>query len=346
MLVDGINKPKIAKPKHSQKTAKRNPTNLGSFGLQENPFSNKTDEKYFFSFPALQQRYEALANMMQTHEGLTVVTGDPGIGKSTLLRRFVNQSGVKETAQNWEVVQFQGRKELRPEQLIAELTKSFKLGQIAHDESALNKILDKVRKLNQLGVLPVFIFDDAEKIPAATLEFVFKLKKHAEENRAKLAVFLFAGPEIKAVLAQPELKHFNNGWITKLYLPRLTKADTRGYIEHRLRAAGIRSKTPFTPEQIHGFHNASSGLPLQINQVANLALARLPELPDETTSFRWTDLFKPGGAVETVFMTCIIVVMIYLSNTNMAKHADDNMVNPAAAAMGQEQENDANEGPQ
>jgi general secretion pathway protein A len=134
---------------------------------------------------------------------------------------------------------------------------------------ALNHFL-----LNQAsrGANVVLFIDEAQNIPANTMEQV-RLLSNLETTKQKLLQIVLAGqPELKDRLADPNLRQLRQRITVRYHIPPLAATDIDGYVHHRLRTAGAPEDVIFDAEAIDSVAKYSSGIPRMINAVCDYAL--------------------------------------------------------------------------
>lgn len=91
-------------------------------------------------------------------------------------------------------------------------------------------------------------------------------------NQSLLQSFLVGQPEFRAILRRPEMEQFRQRVAATCHIGPLDAAETRGYIEHRLKCAGSRGQPSFDDEVFEEIFEASQGIPRRINSVCDRLL--------------------------------------------------------------------------
>jgi type II secretory pathway predicted ATPase ExeA len=81
-------------------------------------------------------------------------------------------------------------------------------------------------------------------------------------------IVLFAEPHMRKRLTEIADQLPPKSVIDKMFMAPLTEEQTAAYLAHRIRAAGVLKKPPFSPDQIRTIHKVSKGLPGWINDQA------------------------------------------------------------------------------
>lgn len=121
------------------------------------------------------------------------------------------------------------------------------------------------------GERVVLIVDEAQNLSAEALEQVRLLTNLETETQKLLQIVLIGQPELRTLLARPELRQVAQRITARFHLPPLDAAGTEAYLRHRLTVAGAR-RFPFSADAIKRLHRRSGGIPRLINVIAERAL--------------------------------------------------------------------------
>lgn len=241
----------------------------GFFGLNQAPFSIAPDPRYLF----LSQRHrEALAHLvygLQAGGGFVLLTGDIGSGKTTVCRSLLQQTPPQVQ------LAYVFNPRLDALELLQSVCEEFRIPlpppphSIKSLTAALNAFLLRTHAAGQRSVL---IIDEAQNLDVAVLEQLRLLTNLETDEHKLLQIMLIGQPELRTVLAQPALEQLSQRIIARYHLQALDLADTRQYIEHRLRVAGLQSPVPFTDRAVRRIHRLAQGVPRRINLLCDRAL--------------------------------------------------------------------------
>jgi general secretion pathway protein A len=214
---------------------------------------------------------EALAGLVYsvcTRPGLTVLTGEAGTGKTTLLysllallekRGFITAICTNPVLSREELFDFLTQK------FDTRCTSPLKSRQLA----ALHETLLRNRKDGHPTVL---IVDEAHRLSMELLEEV-RLLLNLETPQEKLLQIIIAGqPELRDILQRPELRQFKQRVSCQCKLNPLTLTELKEYIEHRLAQAGLRPQQLFSDPVIRRIHEYSDGIPRLVNSLCENSL--------------------------------------------------------------------------
>jgi general secretion pathway protein A len=239
------------------------------FGLRQAPFSIAPDPHYLF----MSERHrEALAHLLYGLDGgggFVLLTGEIGAGKTTVCRCFLEQIPA-----NCNVAYIFNPKLSVPELLQAicdEFHAPVPLGaQTVKDYvDPLNAFLLAQHAVGRNNVL---IIDEAQNLSADVLEQLRLLTNLETSERKLLQVVLIGQPELRGMLARPELEQLAQRVIARFHLGALSEAETAQYIRHRLTVAGLTGALPFDGKALRLIHQLTRGVPRRINLLCDRAL--------------------------------------------------------------------------
>ena len=117
----------------------------------------------------------------------------------------------------------------------------------------------------------VLIVDEAQNLSAHTLEQVRLLTNLETATTKLLQIILIGQPELRDLLARPELRQLAQRITARYHLNPLSSEETAGYVKHRMRVAGATAEA-FTPASLAEVHRLSGGVPRIINVICDRAL--------------------------------------------------------------------------
>jgi general secretion pathway protein A len=239
------------------------------YGFGESPFELTSNPKYLF-FTA--QHREALSNLeygLSFAKPITVLIGEAGTGKSTLLRAALDS----ERCRNVSCV-YLDNPTLTRDEFVQTLAARFDLGGSAEQSKASLLVgLEAVVKARQTrGEITALVIDEAQALPDALLEEV-RLLANMETRVGKLLPVVLAGqPELAERLNEPGLRQLKQRVALRCELKPLDLPDTAAYIASRIRTAGGDPAQIFTREAVMLIHEYSQGVPRTISVMCDNAL--------------------------------------------------------------------------
>lgn len=232
------------------------------FGLKEAAFSIAVNPRYLFMS---QQHREALAHLLYGIEqgGFVMLTGEVGTGKTTMIRCLLEQ-----LPENADIAFILNPMANAPELLC---TICDELG-VSYAESdigikALTDVLYEFLLANHSrGRKTILLIDEAQLLRVPVLEQIRLLTNLETTTEKLLQIILVGQPELKALLARPQLRQLSQRITARFHLDALTLQETRSYIAHRLTIAGMPANLkPFSDDIIARVHEFSGGIPRLIN---------------------------------------------------------------------------------
>ena len=239
------------------------------FQLKQSPFSIAPDPRYLF----MSERHrEALAHLLYgvgSGGGFVLLTGEIGAGKTTVCRCFMEQ--IPENCQ----LAYIFNPKLSVEELLLSICEEFRIA-VAPGVASVKGYVDAINAhllaSHAQGKNNVLIIDEAQNLSAAVLEQLRLLTNLETSERKLLQIILIGQPELRAMLARPELEQLAQRVIARYHLGSLTADATASYIHHRLAVAGSTAQTPFPARLMAQIHALSHGVPRRINLLCDRAL--------------------------------------------------------------------------
>lgn len=249
-------------------TAAMTPMYLDHFGMAGAPFSIAPDPRYLFMSP---QHREALAHLLygvKSDDGFVVLTGEVGAGKTTVCRCLLDQLPA-----DCELALIFNPK-LSVLELLATVCEEFRIP-VPETNPGIKAYVDRLNawllEVHAKGRMAVLIIDEAQSLEADVLEQV-RLLTNLETNRRKLLrIILLGQPQLRDLLARPDMAQLAQRIVARYHLGPLSRADLKGYVAHRLGAAGVRREI-FTGAALDRLHRLSGGIPRLTNVIADRAL--------------------------------------------------------------------------
>jgi general secretion pathway protein A len=218
---------------------------------------------------------EALAHLLygvRGGGGFVLLTGEIGAGKTTVCRCFLEQIPKRCN------VGYIFNPKLTVEELLKSICAEFRIPSEPHGPTAPT-VKDYVDSLNEfllrthaVGQNNVLIIDEAQNLSADVLEQLRLLTNLETNERKLLQIVLIGQPELRVMLAKPELQQLAQRVIARYHLEALSETETLRYVRHRLTVAGLSRAVPFDRPSLKRIYVYSRGVPRRINLLCDRAL--------------------------------------------------------------------------
>jgi len=238
------------------------------FGLRELPFGITPDTSFFFACAKSQEALNTLLIATKNGEGFIKITGEVGVGKTLLCRKFMG------TLDKSFVTAYIPNPFLEPRTLMLALADEFEIPQNKDvDQHQLLKAINhRLLVLAREGKRAVLCLDEAQAMPIETLEALRLLTNLETEKRKLLQIVMFGQPELDRKLQQETIRQLNQRITFHYHLGHLTKDDMEFYLSHRLSVAGYSGSRLFNRGAERVLYQASNGVPRLVNILAHKAL--------------------------------------------------------------------------
>jgi general secretion pathway protein A len=238
-----------------------------AFGLRERPFTLLPDPDFLFWSENHTRAYAMLEYGMLTHSPITVITGEIGAGKTTLVRHL-----LRSLPEEFTVALISNARNKRGELLHWVL---MALGvPTVPNASYVNlfaKFQDFLIEEYASGRHTMLIFDEAQNLSVETLEELRMFSNINADKDELIQLVLVGQPELRDMIRRPELRQFAQRVAADYHLQAMSPGAVADYIRHRLAVAGAEREI-FTPAACECVHLASGGVPRLVNQFCDYAL--------------------------------------------------------------------------
>ena len=238
------------------------------FGLQRRPFSATPDANCFVPLEAHQGVLDALAVSCERGQGIGVLTGEAGLGKSLVGLRLAFELQPTFATVFLGHSAYATRRALL-QAILYELNRPFDRKAEQELRLELASALKSLRLEKQGFVL---IVDEAHRLSLPLLDELRLLTLLAEAGEPLARVVLIGDRDLEERLANPELAAFNQRVCCQVDLAPLTQVESLEYLSAHLESAGGEAEEIFTEEALAFLAKAADGVPRCLNHLADHAL--------------------------------------------------------------------------
>uniref|UniRef100_A0A7C4AK13 DUF2075 domain-containing protein n=1 Tax=Thermodesulfovibrio aggregans TaxID=86166 RepID=A0A7C4AK13_9BACT len=243
------------------------------YKFREDPFGITPDPDFFYPSKSHLEALESMNYLIQKGEGFMLVTGGPGTGKTTLIKKFIGN--FKEN-NIFPIVIYNSS--LTPDELLRgviekSVTRSeqFELNKLSTKLSMVEFLTENLKNRKLSGYKNLLIIDEAQDMPEETLTEIKHLSNIETQKEKLLQIILFSQPYFEELLLKPHYSQINQRISLKVRLFPLNKEDVGNYIKFRIKRV---TDTPiyFTGRAIRLIYKASKGVPRLINLICSRTL--------------------------------------------------------------------------
>jgi general secretion pathway protein A len=237
------------------------------FKLQSSPFGTSPDPRFLYMMPHTREALACLEYGISARKGFTVLTGEVGTGKTTLLRRALSSFSGRKVSTS-----FVFNPRLDVLDFLEFVLTDFGIVPATRTKSGmllqLNRWLIERFRMEETCVVVV---DEAQNLSWELLEEI-RLLTNLETSSEKLLQIVLSGqPELDEKLRHPSVRQLRQRVSLWCRTQALTESQTHAYVAERLRIAGA-SWPLFSLEALDLIHRASRGIPRIINLLCEHSL--------------------------------------------------------------------------
>lgn len=239
------------------------------YGLRESPFELTPDPKYLLLTAQHREALSVLQYGVTNRKGLTLLLGEAGTGKTTLIHAAMQRSRPDDS-----IAVYLNNPILTRDEFIELLAAGFGLKPEARTSKSrfLLELNQRLIERRAAGRLTTLIIDEAQCLPAEILEEVRLLANVETATDKLLPVVLSGQPELADRLKHPSLQQLKQRVALRATLAPLTIEETAAYVETRLRVAGGDDTPIFDRSALDALYRHSGGIPRTISVICDNAM--------------------------------------------------------------------------
>jgi general secretion pathway protein A len=236
------------------------------FGLKMLPFIKNSDPDHVFRTDSHNTALDRLHYLLD-RRGIGAVFGNPGTGKSTLMRAFLNPLGKAHYS-----VCYVTHTTCATLDLYREIAHGFQIEARYRRSDLVRDIKDRIEKLaRSQKVQPVLIVDEAHLLSRGALDDLRLLTSFEQDARDDLTLVLVGHPQLETNLRLAVNEALAQRIIVRARLRSLTADEVGAYLTFRLQCAGRHAKL-FLDDAVEAITRASRGIPRVIDRIAEHAM--------------------------------------------------------------------------
>jgi general secretion pathway protein A len=236
------------------------------FGFKTKPFSLTPDPAFLYPSRQHAMAMTLLEYGLESQAAFSLLTGDVGSGKTTLVRHLLRSLGDQV------VVGLVSHTHVRFTSIHSWALSA--LGVVPSETTEIAQyaaLVDSFVRAYAKGKRTLLIIDEAQNLSIEVLEELRLLSNVNSERDLVLQILLVGQPELRAKLSRPELAQFAQRVSVDFHLKPLDRSDTHAYVQHRLEVAG-GSPALFTADAVEFVHARTKGVPRLVNQLCDYGL--------------------------------------------------------------------------
>jgi general secretion pathway protein A len=239
------------------------------YGLRERPFDLSPNPRFLFLSRGHKEALTHLRYGLSGRPGITVVVGEAGTGKTTLVR-----AALQAVANNQSKVVHLSNPTLTRQEFYEYLATEYGFGAGAAESKTtfIRELGTALTAASAADSVLALVVDEAQSLPHALLEEIRLLTNTEGASGNTVAIAMVGQPELAGRLNDPSLRQLKQRVALRCELQPLDLNETAAYVAARVRVAGGRPDQLFTRDAILAIHQHSSGIPRTISVLCDNSL--------------------------------------------------------------------------
>ena len=238
------------------------------YKFSSNPFDITPDARFFYASKLHKKAYNYLCYGMVKSEGFVVITGNPGLGKSTIAYHLLQQKKGPKL-----IVAHITSTQINADNLLRMISSAYHMEYEGRSKTGLIRDIEVfLRERDAAGQRCILVVDEAQNLPFESLEELRMLSNIQEGPRALLQTFLLGQNQLVKKLKHSSLVQFRQRIIASLHLNPLGIDETKEYIQFRLTKVGWKADPDISDEAYQYIYKYTEGFPRKINMFCDRLL--------------------------------------------------------------------------
>lgn len=238
------------------------------YRLTSRPFQLSPNHRFFFGSKGHRRAMAYLTYGLHQREGLIVVTGDVGTGKTTLVDYLAEQLSVGPF-----VAGRVSAGQIEPSKVLPLVAKAFQLPTGDREQAELQQDIETfLIARNKARQRPLLVIDEAQNWPLPALEELRVLSNLQHGGKALVQIVLVGQPQFRDALTGEDYEQLRQRVVASHHLENLDDTEVGPYIEHRLKQVGWQGDPSFDADACALIYEHSQGVPRRINLVCSRLL--------------------------------------------------------------------------
>ncbi|UZK66493.1 ExeA family protein [Sphingomonas sp. M1-B02] len=238
------------------------------YGLSGRAFQLTPDPRFWFDTATHRKAMAYLGYGLSQGEGFVVITGEPGVGKTTLVGHLLGEIDVERL----NVIKLVSS-QIGADDLLRMVSAGLDVDPKGASKAAMLADIERgLHAVARSGRRTLLIVDEAQALPLESLEELRMLSNFQAGGYPLLQIFLLGQPEFRAMLHNPKLEQLRQRVIAMHHLEPMEAAEVEPYLMHRLSCVGWNGKPRFTHDAVTAIYRWSGGSPRKINQLVSRVL--------------------------------------------------------------------------
>lgn len=243
----------------------------------KDPFASHADATVFVETEPHRRALAHLRYGVKQGEGIVVLTGDEGVGKTTTAQRLRDEMAGQEAR----IFCLLDADDIDRDGLEAVVLTALQDAAGLDDDV---EFVDALRTIAERDQSTSILIDNAEKLGDDDLDRVRRLSGLFHDGEGLVQIALVGETPLRSVLYRGEMEQLRQRVVASFHLPTLTVLETASYIRKRLEEAGRGDELSFTNSALKAIANEAGGIPASINRLAARGVAEAAKAGRKTVT--------------------------------------------------------------